>query len=80
MVELARELRAATTGYLLIHSNAGIPTLKKGEIVYPETPEFMSERFLALAGLGINIIGGCCGTGPEHIRALAASVKGRVKR
>ncbi|MCH9037155.1 MAG: homocysteine S-methyltransferase family protein [Chloroflexi bacterium] len=80
MVELARELRTATSGYLLIHSNAGIPTLKKGEIVYPESPEFMSERFLALADLGINIIGGCCGTEPEHIRALAAVLKSRVER
>ncbi|MCH7606488.1 MAG: homocysteine S-methyltransferase family protein [Chloroflexi bacterium] len=79
MVELARELRTATSGYLLIHSNAGIPTLKKGEVVYLETPEFMSQRFLALADLGINIIGGCCGTGPEHIRALAAQLKGRVE-
>jgi 5-methyltetrahydrofolate--homocysteine methyltransferase len=77
MVELAGELRqVAEDGYLLIHSNAGIPALKDGEITYPETPQFMSEHFKILAGLGINIIGGCCGTGPAHIRALAAALRG----
>jgi 5-methyltetrahydrofolate--homocysteine methyltransferase len=77
MAELARELRQITgDGYLLVHSNAGIPVLKDGEVMYPETPEFMAEHFKVLAGLGINIIGGCCGTGPAHIRALAAALRG----
>ena len=77
MLELARELRAATDGYLLIHSNAGIPSPQGGEIVYPESPEYMAERFRAMAlDVGVNIIGGCCGTTPEHIRALIAAVKG----
>ena len=76
MVELAREMRQATNSYLLIQSNAGIPRLQEGEIVYPETPEFMAERFKILAEIGVNIIGGCCGTGPDHIRALAAALRG----
>jgi 5-methyltetrahydrofolate--homocysteine methyltransferase len=79
MVEVAGELRKAADGYLLIQSNAGIPLLDNGEIVYPETPEFMAERFMALADLGINIIGGCCGTGPEHIRMLTTSLESRVR-
>ena len=71
MIELARELRAATDGYLLIHSNAGIPAPIGGEIVYPESPEYMAERFKVMAhDVGVNILGGCCGTTPEHIRAL----------
>ena len=74
MVEIARRMRAETDRYLLIHSNAGIPAIQGGRIVYPESPEYMAERFRELAGLGVNIIGGCCGTGPEHIRALAAAV------
>ena len=76
MVELATELRRATGGYLLVQSNAGLPELKDGEVIYPETPEFMAERFKVLSELGVNIIGGCCGTGPEHISALVAAVKG----
>ena len=78
MVELARELRQATDGYLIIHSNAGVPSIVKGQIVYPETPEYMAERFKTLEELGVNIIGGCCGTTPEHIRALAEAVWGPV--
>ena len=74
MVDIARRMRAETDGFLLIHSNAGIPAMRGGEIVYPESPEYMAERFRELADLGVNIIGGCCGTGPEHIRALARAV------
>ena len=74
MVDIARRMRAETAGFLLIHSNAGIPAMRNGQIVYPESPEYMTERVRELADLGVNIIGGCCGTGPEHIRALAAAV------
>lgn len=75
MIELARELRAATDGYLLIHSNAGIPAPVNGNIVYPETPDYMAERFKIMAqDVGVNIIGGCCGTTPDHIRALVSAI------
>ena len=74
MVEIARRMRAETDGFMLIHSNAGIPAMRGGEIIYPESPEYMAKRFRELADLGVNIIGGCCGTGPEHIRALAETV------
>lgn len=76
MVELARELRSATDGYLLIHSNAGIPAIKGGEIVYPETPAYMAERFETLVhDVGVNIVGGCCGTAPDHIRTLTDTLR-----
>ena len=78
MVELARLLRAATDGYTLVHSNAGIPAIVKGQIVYPETPEYMAERFKVLADMRINIIGGCCGTTPAHIGALSEAVHGQT--
>ena len=74
MVDIARRMRSETDGFLLIHSNAGIPVMRGGQIVYPESPEYMAERFKELADIGVNIIGGCCGTGPEHIRALSAAV------
>ena len=54
MVEIARLMRAATDGYMLVHSNAGIPAIRKGQIVYSETPDYMAERFKVLADLGIN--------------------------
>ncbi|MFW6194978.1 MAG: homocysteine S-methyltransferase family protein, partial [Chloroflexota bacterium] len=76
MIEIAKLMRAADDGYMLIHSNAGIPKIVSGEIVYPETPEFMAKHFKTLQEIGINILGGCCGTGPDHIRALSTAVRG----
>lgn len=76
MLELARQMREVDDGYMLIHSNAGIPDLADGEVVYNESPDYMSERFKMLVDIGINVIGGCCGTGPEHIRALSKLLRG----
>ena len=74
MVDLARQMRAVDDGLMLIQSNAGIPDMKNGEIIYNESPEYMAERFKVMADMGITALGGCCGTGPEHIRALRAAV------
>jgi methionine synthase I (cobalamin-dependent) len=57
-----------------IQSNAGMPEHVGGELVYPETPEFMASKVNELVDLGVSIIGGCCGTTPEHIRAIRAAV------
>jgi len=51
-----------------VKSNAGLPDMSSGKPVYAETPEFMAARLDELRKLGVNIIGGCCGTTPEHIR------------
>lgn len=75
MVDLAEQMRAADDGLMLIHSNAGIPDMKDGQIIYNEGPEYMAERFKRLADMGINILGGCCGTGPDHIVSLRTAVK-----
>lgn len=48
--------------------NAGLPELVDGETVFRETPEQMAAQFDALVEAGADIIGGCCGTTPEHIR------------
>ena len=70
MLEIATIMRKTTDSLLLVKSNAGIPTIKKEGIIYPETPEFMSEYYSKMLSLPINIIGGCCGTGPDHIKAI----------
>ena len=77
MVEIATGLRKATDLPLIVQSNAGIPAIEKGRIVYPETPDFMAENFQKLVDLGVDIVGGCCGTTPEHIGALVRSVRPR---
>ncbi len=75
MVEIARQMREADDGHMLVHSNAGIPAIRKGQIVYPETPEFMAPHFVSLADLGVNVVGGCCGTTPGHITALSNALR-----
>jgi len=77
MVSIAREYRACTDAPLLIQSNAGLPELVNGEVVYGETPEFMAEHAVELLNVGVQIIGGCCGTTPEHISALRAALRGK---
>ena len=74
MVEIAREFRAHTGRPMAIQPNAGLPEPRGGETVYPETPEFMAEQAKALVRAGVAIVGGCCGTTPEHVRALRAAV------
>lgn len=75
MVEIATRMRAVTDGYLVVQSNAGLPIIKNSETCYLETPEFMAKHYKKLAELPINILGGCCGTTADHIRALVAAVK-----
>jgi len=80
MVEIARELRAHHDRPLAIQSNAGLPEHRGGEIVYPDTPGFMGEQAAVLADLGAQIIGGCCGTTPAHIKAIRAVIDRRGRR
>ena len=78
MVEVARMMRPATTLPLWIKPNAGVPQLQKGETVYPETPEEMVTSVSELIKAGVSMIGGCCGTTPEHIRLIALEIPGYI--
>lgn len=80
MVRIAEEFRQHTKLPILIQSNAGLPVLEKGEVVYPETPEFMAERARQMLELGVSIIGGCCGTTPPHIGAIREMVNSHARR
>jgi 5-methyltetrahydrofolate--homocysteine methyltransferase len=71
MVDIVKDLRAAApTTPILVHSNAGMPINVDGKDVFPETPEDTASFVNALVDAGTNIIGGCCGTTPDHIRAI----------
>ena len=70
MIEIATLMRQSTDRYLVVQSNAGIPSIVKGKVIYPETPEFMAENYKKLSEIPVNILGGCCGTTDSHIRAL----------
>ena len=75
MIEVARLMRPATDKPLWIKSNAGMPELIDGATVFRETPEEMAGKVTALLEAGASIVGGCCGTTPEHIRQIAAAAR-----
>ena len=77
MIEIVDAIRAVDKSTpVLIHANAGIPVVKGAETIFPETPEMMRVRVKDLVHAGANIIGGCCGTTPEHIRAFVHELRG----
>ena len=55
-------------------ANCGIPVIKGKETVYTGTPEIMAEFVRMAVASGVRIIGGCCGTAPEHVRAMRAAL------
>ena len=61
---------------ILVHANAGLPVNVNGVDTFPETPEAMSALVKPLVAAGANIVGGCCGTTPAHIQAIAKAVRG----
>lgn len=75
MIEVAGLMRAATAKPLWIKSNAGLPELVEGKTVFRETPTEMAGKVRALLEAGANVVGGCCGTTPEHIAQLAAAAR-----
>jgi 5-methyltetrahydrofolate--homocysteine methyltransferase len=72
MIQIVREIRSCNSEIpLLIHANAGMPIYQDGATLFPETPEQTARFVGAIIEAGVNIIGGCCGTTPEHIRQIA---------
>ena len=60
---------------LIANPNAGIPVLEGEETLFPATPEEMAKWAPSLLELGVRIVGGCCGTTPEHIRKMGDEVR-----
>jgi 5-methyltetrahydrofolate--homocysteine methyltransferase len=76
MIEISAEMRKVTDAPILVHANAGIPAVRKGQIIYPETPDWMGPHYRALVDAGATFVGGCCGTTPDHIRAIVKALRG----
>lgn len=74
MYEVLCRMRPCTDRPLIAQANAGLPVLRAGETVFPATPEEMTLYHERLIELGVRIIGGCCGTTPEHIRVMRAAL------
>ena len=65
---------------IIAKGNAGIPKYHDGHIHYDGTPELMAEYAVLARDAGAPIIGGCCGTMPDHLRAMRAALESRPKR
>ena len=72
---IVEEIRMANADIpILVHANAGMPLYQDGETVFPETPDEMSALVPKIIAAGANIIGGCCGTTPNHICKVREAV------
>lgn len=72
------EILAKNTGKpICIQPNAGLPRIADGKIIYTQTAKNFSSYANQFHKLGVNLLGGCCGTTPAHIRAIAEKLKGK---
>lgn len=71
-VKVTAMLRAGTDKPIWVKANAGLPEIEGGKVVYRVTPQEYAAKTRELAKAGANVIGGCCGTTPDFIKALAA--------
>jgi 5-methyltetrahydrofolate--homocysteine methyltransferase len=77
MIPIVEEIRAVTPNIpILVHANAGMPVRVGDEDTFPDTPEDMAKLTPEIIKAGANIVGGCCGTTPAHIRAMADALRG----
>ena len=76
LLPIIQRLAQYGSGWLSVEPNAGLPRLVDGQTIFPDTPEEMAEYALRLKEAGANLIGGCCGTTPLHIQAMARALKG----
>ena len=76
MIGIVREIRVVDPDIpVLIHANAGMPIIQDGKTVFSESPSEAASYVAPLIEAGAQIVGGCCGTTPEHIRAIVKEVK-----
>lgn len=80
MIEIVEKMYAYANIPILAKPNAGLPELENGQTVYKTSPQEFAEAGCKLAEAGAAMIGGCCGTTPEHIQALAAKLRDCVPR
>jgi methionine synthase I (cobalamin-dependent)/5,10-methylenetetrahydrofolate reductase len=75
MLNALELIRGVTDKPISVQPNAGLPRQVEGRLLYMSTPEYMAEYAKRFYEKGARIIGGCCGTTPEHIREIVRSVR-----
>ncbi|HQF42169.1 MAG TPA: homocysteine S-methyltransferase family protein, partial [Ignavibacteriaceae bacterium] len=76
MIEIIKEIRDVSKMIpIIVQPNAGLPEIVGDKLVYKETPDYVRNIVPEIINAGVNIIGGCCGTTPEHIKVISEIVK-----
>lgn len=75
MLDAIERVRAATSLPLATQPNAGVPRSVEGRNIYLCSPEYMASYARKFVAAGVRLVGGCCGTTPEHIRAMKAALR-----
>jgi len=75
MLDSISRIRKVTSLPLIAQPNAGLPKIVEGRFIYLSSPEYMAEFAKRFIQNGVNIVGGCCGTTANHIKAIGAAVK-----
>lgn len=75
ILAVVQKMRAAAPGVVLVaKANAGLPELQNGRAVYRAGPKVMADYALAVSAAGAHIVGACCGSTPDHVRAMAEAL------
>ena len=75
MLDAMERVRAATSLPLAAQPNAGIPRSVDGRNIYLCSPEYMASYSRKFVAAGVRVVGGCCGTTPEHIRVMKSALR-----
>ena len=75
MIPMVKRLVEVASVPIVINPNAGLPRTEGGKTVFDVTPEEFSDVMSQIADMGVQVLGGCCGTTPEHIRQTIEKVK-----
>jgi 5-methyltetrahydrofolate--homocysteine methyltransferase len=75
MIPLVKELVEITSTPIMVNPNAGLPESINGETVYNVEPDEFADLMSEIANIGVSYLGGCCGTTPEHIKAMIEKTK-----
>jgi homocysteine S-methyltransferase len=76
LLQVLKRMATATDLPLSAFPNSGFPEYVDGRSIYLSTPEYFASRAREMVEAGATLVGGCCGTGPEHIKALTEGFKG----
>lgn len=80
MLDIIRMMREGTDLPLLGYPTPGLPQISKGQIIYDKSPEYFAKATARLIEAGATLLGGCCGSTPDHIRVLAHEVQSFKRR